>query len=102
MTSHQFYSITEWQKETFKEATPLSKAKHLQKEAKELVESLECNDGGVDYEIADIVILAAGVARALGWSYEKFTKTIQEKFEVVKTRKWGEPDEDGVVLHIKE
>jgi hypothetical protein len=38
----------------------------------------------------------------LGWSYEKFTKTIQEKFEVVKTRKWGEPDEDGVVLHIKE
>ncbi len=33
--------------------------------------------------------------------YQDICKAIQEKFEINKARKWGEPDANGVVNHIK-
>jgi hypothetical protein len=34
-------------------------------------------------------------------TYEDICQAIQEKFEINKSRKWGKPDANRVVKHIK-
>lgn len=102
MTEELFNQITEWQKATFGQATALSKVNHLVEEVQELKEDLENSNPMVHHEFADCFLLLFGAASSHGYSYNDINTIIREKFEIVKTRKWGEPDANGVVKHIKQ
>jgi hypothetical protein len=52
-------------------------------------------------EFADCFILLFGAANSAGFSYNEILKSIDEKMEINLTRKWGKPNEDGVVNHLK-
>lgn len=101
MKEQQFNEIVEWQKETFGNAKPLSKIAHLAQELQELVDDLKSGASDVRLEYADCFLLLFGSAAANGMSYENICQAIQEKFEINKSRKWGDPDEDGVVNHVQ-
>lgn len=101
MKKQQFNEISAWQKETFPEATSLSKIAHLREEIRELVDDLKSNNPERRLEYADCFLLLFGSAASDGMTYEDICQAIQEKFEIVKTRRWGKPDENGVVKHIK-
>lgn len=105
MTEQQFNNITKWQHETFKEANALSKMYHLKKEVDEVIADLtNYPNERVDPrdEYADCFLLLFGSAAAYGMTYEEIIECIQRKFEKNKARKWGKPDVNGVVEHIKE
>lgn len=102
MTEHQFNEISAWQKETFGQATPLSKIAHLADEVMELYHDLIANKPERRLEFADCFFLLFGAAAADGMTYQDICQAIQEKLEVNKARKWGKPDENGVVKHIKD
>ena len=109
MNELQFNEITKWQKETFGEATPLSKLAHLIQEVVELKDAIVAENetcgltghNDVRMEYADCFFLLFGSAAAYGFSYKDICDAVQEKFEINKARKWGKPDENGVVNHIK-
>ena len=110
MTELQFIEISKWQKETFGQATPLSKLAHLAQEMVELKDAITNEDHTIDHEAirktkmeyADCFFLLFGSAAAYGMSYKDICDSIQKKFEINKRRKWGKPDENGVVNHLKE
>lgn len=86
--------VNEWQRKTFPEATPKTIAAHLLREAKELYAQPE------DWEeVADIQILLFGMADSLGIDLYRIVKA---KLEINKLRQWGQPDEQGVIEHIRE
>jgi NTP pyrophosphatase (non-canonical NTP hydrolase) len=101
MKEVQFNEISAWQKQTFGQATPLSKIAHLAEELEELVEDLKSKNPERRLEFADCFFLLFGAAAAYGMTYQDICNAIQEKFEINKARKWGIPDENGVVKHIK-
>lgn len=101
MTEQQFNEITEWQKQTFGQATSYSKIEHLKQELQELETDLYIDGLGKRHEFADCFFLLFGAASADGMTYQDITDAIQEKFEINKLRKWGKPDGNGVVNHIK-
>jgi NTP pyrophosphatase (non-canonical NTP hydrolase) len=94
-----------WADDTFGENRPASApAAHLQKESKELFEALRDNHS-VDeilMEFADCWILLHHAAALHGLSADKLFEAAKIKFEIAKKRKWGKPDENGVIQHIKE
>lgn len=100
MNKHQFERITEWQKETFGEATPISKALHLVEEISELTHDIIHKKPERRLEFADCFILLMGIAAADGMTYEDIVAAIDEKHSINLTRKWGKPDVNGVVKHI--
>ncbi len=102
MTKQQFEKIANWQKETFGQATAMSKMSHLAKELIELAEDLKTNAPERRLEFADCFLLLFGCAASDGMTYEDICKCIDEKHEINLKRKWGQPDENGVVSHIKE
>ena len=84
--------IGSWAKKTFPTATPESWVKHLKREVKELEESQ-----GPE-EASDMFILL------LGWCHIKGCQAyeiIDKKMQINYKRKWGRPDAEGVVEHIK-
>lgn len=101
MTKELFKQITAWQKATFGEATPMSKLAHLAEELQELHDDLKSDAPDRRLEFADCFLLLFGCAHSDGMSYDDICNAIQEKFDICKTRKWGKPDENGVVKHIK-
>lgn len=107
MTKEQFEVITEWQKQTFPNATPFSKIAHLEEEVSELYEAMHMHEPGesrqsIRHEFADCFFLLFGAAAAAGMSYEDCCIAIDEKFKINQARKWGKPAENGVVNHVKE
>lgn len=109
MTPEQFNYITAWQKETFPQANELSKAHHLLQEVQELIQEIQDEDHTIDFEkrrnvhmeYADCFLLLFGSAAAYGMSYNDILKAIDAKMKINKARKWGKPDDNGVVNHIK-
>lgn len=109
MTKQQFNKLANWQKETFGEATPFSKLAHLIQEIVELKDAIEetyknpnletFNDARMEY--ADCFMLLFGSASSYGLSYQEICDAIDKKHDINLSRKWGEPDENGVVKHIK-
>lgn len=85
--------LGEWQKQTFPFSTRESKFEHLLEEVAEL--SYDLSDGA---EMADIVILLLGIADSQNIN---LADELKKKFEILKNRKWGQPDEKGVVRHIE-
>ena len=108
MTEKQFNEITEWQDKTFCEATSISKLIHLagekpdpNSEIAELMYDINTCNPLRRHEWADCMFLLFGAAKKDGMTYSDITDAIQEKFEINKVRKWGKPDKNGVVNHIK-
>lgn len=101
MTPLQFYQITEWQKQTFGQSTALSKIAHLLEECNELISDLEKDSQSKKLEFADCFILLFGAAAADGMDFEDICQAIHEKMSINYKRKWGKPNENGVVNHIK-
>lgn len=92
--------ITEWQDRTFTEATPLSAATHLQREVRELIFDLASgNPKSMRFEIVDCFLLIIGVAHLSGVDLEE---ALEKKMTINKARKWGKPDAQGVVEHIRD
>lgn len=101
MTEQQFNEIIAWQKQTFGQATALSKIEHLKEEIIELELDVTSNEVNKHLEFADCFFLLFGAAAADGMTYQDICQAIQEKFEINKAREWGKPDEKGVVRHNK-
>ena len=101
MIQEQFIKITEWQNKTFGQATALSKIAHLAEELQELVGDLKENNPGKKLEFADCFILLFGAAASDGMSYEDICNAIDEKMSINYQRRWGKPNENGVVNHLK-
>jgi NTP pyrophosphatase (non-canonical NTP hydrolase) len=85
-------NIKEWGLKTFPMATKDSIICHLQKEVKELKESYNPE------EAADCFILLCHLANKLGCD---LLEEAEKKMVINKQRKWGKPDKDGVVEHIR-
>jgi NTP pyrophosphatase (non-canonical NTP hydrolase) len=103
---HRFH---DWQLVTFTQATPISKLKHLEQEVAETIRAIETFDGDEEQisdadireEFADCFALLFGAALAFGLSVEDIADAMEAKLEKNKKRKWGQPDQNGVVNHIK-
>jgi hypothetical protein len=86
--------IRPWQDATFPQATPQSCANHLLSEAREL--AANPTDPA---EMADVFLLLVGVANKAGVD---LAEAVRAKFDVCKGRKWGEPNAEGFVEHVRE
>lgn len=104
MTEQQFRDITEWQNETFKNATSTSKINHLKEEVDELWLSIKFGSPVTEirHEFADCFLLLFGAAASEGMTYANIVDAINEKMEINKKRKWGNPNAQGYVKHIDE
>lgn len=82
-------------------------AYHLKKEVNELIEALDKSErDAFDYplalwEYADVFMLILDSATQYGLRAETLMKITLQKLELNKKRKWSNPDENGVVEHIK-
>ena len=100
--------IGRWSESTFSHQNSVSKLHHLQKEVKELIEAIELESSGnengndVHLEFADCFILLLDAARKQGLKAETILSAISEKMEINKARKWGNPDKNGVMEHIRD
>ena len=86
--------IREWQDATFPTATAASAAKHLLSEAHELVAQPTDPE-----EMADIFLLVIAVANKAGVN---LAEAAAAKLAKNKARKWGKPNADGYVEHVKD
>jgi NTP pyrophosphatase (non-canonical NTP hydrolase) len=103
--------IREWSDATFGEGqrNPAI-AYHLQKEVPELIEAIEKfqkedSMGHIHragFEFADCFMLLLDSASHFGLTAGNLLWYTEEKLKVNKERKWGKPDENGVVEHIPE
>lgn len=101
MTKEQFNAITEWQYNTFQNASALSSVEHLIHEVQELKYDIKTQAPFRGLEYADCLFLVFGAAKADGFDYDDIIRFIDLKFHINKNRKWGVPDKKGVVNHIK-
>jgi len=102
MTEGRFISITNWQDKTFPNATVFSKVKHLEEEVKELLHDITWErKTNIKSEFADCILLIYGACSKYGLSYDDINNAIDDKMKINMERKWGEPNSDGVVNHIK-
>lgn len=103
MNKRQFDIVTTWQKKTFGNATALSCLNHLEQEIEELHVDLIENapEENIRMEFADCFILLYGAAARQGMSYEDISAAVWKKMGINFNRKWGKPDANGVVNHIK-
>jgi hypothetical protein len=68
---------------------------------KELADDIKNNNPNQNLEFADCFILLFGAANSAGMSYQNIIDAINQKMEINYQRKWGKPNEDGVVNHLK-
>lgn len=93
-----FKIMIEWQGEQFPGGTAASGAKHLLKEANELVEK---SDDIVEW--ADgMHLIIQGASRTYAGKFPDFFFVVREKLLENTQRDWQEPDADGVVEHVRE
>ena len=101
MTENQFNEIVQWQNETFGKATALSKVEHLKEEIEELTIDIAIDSETRILEFADCFLLLFGAAASDGMNYQHICEAIDAKMRINRQRKWGKPDANGVVHHIK-
>lgn len=81
---------------TFGQSTFLSKMTHLKEEIQELLDAPEDES-----EWADCLILFLDAARCTNMDMDRLYNAVQSKMVINKARKWGAPNEDGIVHHIE-
>ena len=93
----------QWQLKTFGKATPVSKLHHLKEEINELIEDLEKGKdvAFIKHEYADAFFLLFGSLYVYGFEIKHLLGWMKAKLEINKIRKWGKPNKNGVVNHIK-
>ena len=112
--------IMEWSDSAFGDAQrTVSIVHHLKKEVPELITELEkeiatgCDNSvgigeysriieKVKFEFADCFMLILDAASHFGLSAHDLIEVTEKKLEINRNRKWGKPDENGVVEHIRE
>lgn len=108
-------AVIKWQDSTFLEGNMYGVMNHLDREYKEFKEvadlfvddhfrhlPLACQwdaRENLGKEMADMVLLIISAASHCDID---LNKAVWEKLEINKKRKWGKPDAEGVVSHIKE
>lgn len=93
MSDFYVNDFIDWADQTFPHATPATIAAHLKREAEELAAAPEDPS-----EIADVYLLLLHLESKLPTSLRKAAAA---KFSELKRRKWGKPDAEGVVEHIR-
>lgn len=93
-----------WSTKTFPNQTSISKLHHLKKEVGELIEAIEDKHERkeVEHEFSDCFTLLFDAARIERMSLIDIINAMKRKFDINKTRIWGEPDENGCIHHIEE
>lgn len=86
-----------WQEATFGLAPPEPSIAHLLEEVIELAKSPYD-----PMEYADCFMLILAAHRRAGGTIEGLLAAARLKLVINQKRKWGEPDENGVVHHIPE
>ena len=113
--------IKQWSDETFgSHRTGKPIAHHLKKEIDEVIDAIEgletetsntkadvrsvywWKHTRVKFELADCLTLLLDIAAHEYINVSDLLDASEEKMEINKKRKWGEPDENGVVEHIPE
>jgi NTP pyrophosphatase (non-canonical NTP hydrolase) len=106
------FDISEWSDKQFGESQRNPAIVfHLQKEVKELIDSIIAFNLSTDKNAAenahDLIMEYADCMMLLldSVSHSKITaaalmRAVKEKLEINKKRKWGNPDKNGVVEHI--
>ena len=89
--------VGQWSDAQFGRGNIRSTLLHLKKEVNELIESP--TDGE---EHADCLMLLIDAGRKAGFNMNTLFDAVQYKLEINKKRKWGKPDENGIVEHIRE
>lgn len=90
--------VATWSDNTFGADRPANvPLHHLAKEIQELIASP--NDC---MEYADCLILLLDAYRMTGGRADDLIETCYQKLEINRKRKWGKPDTNGVVEHIRE
>jgi Predicted pyrophosphatase len=91
--------VVAWSRATFPHSTTTSKAEHLLKEAKELRNAVRSGRlANIAAEVADVQMLLAHIAASQGID---LAQAVADKLAVVKKRRWGTPDANGVVEHVR-
>jgi len=110
--------ISEWSDKTFGEnqRNPAI-AFHLKKEVDELIWAIKAHQNGnkpsvsvkgdmlverVFLEYADCFMLILDSATHLGINADDLIAYARIKLEINKARRWGKPDENGVIEHLEE
>jgi hypothetical protein len=96
--------IGKWADKCFPSSSIRSCICHLDREVMELKNSYKFNPWidleTVDlYELVDIYLLLLHISHKQGFDLMKYAK---KKHSINKKRKWGKPDKDGVVEHLRE
>lgn len=104
--------VNAWADQTFGSSRKVvSVLHHLKQEVPELIEALEkhgevmgvpLGTPAVEMEFADCFILLCNAAKKYGLSAALLKQVSELKMQINKERKWGKPDENGVVNHVKE
>lgn len=71
--------------------------KHLQREIEELLNNMDDIE-----EWADCLMLLLDGARRRGHDIDAIVDATWDKLEKNRHRKWGKPDADGIVEHVRE
>lgn len=86
--------VAAWADETFPGQTTDAKCAHMIEEAKEVRDN-----PGDELEIGDVFLLLCHIAHRAGVNP---LTAARKKLAINRVRKWGTPDADGVVHHVKE
>ncbi|TVQ81776.1 MAG: DUF550 domain-containing protein [Micavibrio sp.] len=87
--------IVDFSNRTFGKGRLDAKLLHLAEEVGELAETPDDL-----MEWADCMILLLGAAGEAGLDMDDLHRAVAEKMEINSKRKWGRPDENGVVRHV--
>lgn len=105
--------IHQWADKTFgPERTVEAPLHHLKKEAQEVIDEIyegkwtsaledTASRDKIKEEFADCFILILNAASKYGMDFYDLMTEAETKMEKNKLRKWGKPDENGVVEHIR-
>ena len=86
-----------WSRETFKDSTMESNLAHLRDE----IDEIEQNPDDIE-EWADVILLYMNGASLAGHTMDDILEAAYKKYEKNINRKWGIPDDRGVVKHSDE
>ena len=92
----RYWEMTDWAEKTFPQRTNHSILTHLRRE----LDEIEANPDDVE-EWADAMLLFLHGLRERKIDLKHLIVALDIKFEKNKKRKWGTPDEHGVVEHLE-
>lgn len=84
-----------WSRETFGESSMESNIDHLRDELAEIIE----NPTDIE-EWADVMLLYMNALSFVDFTMDDVLEAVHKKYEKNNKRKWGKPDDRGVVKHL--